>query len=106
MTQSFGPPQLTPSSSVAAKNVYNHVWKGLVFLASDPYTKVNQPAQFVVHSLHDKVSQSVMVITAAGALLIPWAELKHFHNKQIRRLLKVYGNFFYNFSVASEVAGS
>ena len=56
MTQSFGPSQLTPSSSVAAKNVYNNVWKGLVFLASDPYTKVNQPAQFVVHSLHDKVS--------------------------------------------------
>ncbi len=56
MTQSFGPPQLTPSSSIAAKNVYNHVWKGLVFLASDPCSKVNQPAQFVVHSLHDKVS--------------------------------------------------
>ena len=55
-TQSFGPPQLTPSSSLAAKNVYNHVWKGLVFLASDPCSKVNQPAQFVVHSLHDKVS--------------------------------------------------
>ena len=52
MTQSFGP---SPSSSMAAKSVYNHVWKGLVFLASDPCSKVHQPAQFVVHSLHDKV---------------------------------------------------
>ena len=62
-TQSFGPPQLTPSSSIAAKNVYNHVWKGLVFLASDPYTKVNQPAQFVVHSLHDKVNIIIIILS-------------------------------------------
>lgn len=54
-TQSFGPPQITASSSNAAKSVYNHIWKGLVFLASDPCSKVAQLAQFVVHSLHDKV---------------------------------------------------
>lgn len=54
-TQSFGPPQVTSSSSNAAKSVYNHIWKGLVFLASDPCSKVAQLAQFVVHSLHDKV---------------------------------------------------
>lgn len=55
VSQSFGPSGLTPSSSLTAKTVYNHVWKGLVFLASDPASKVHQPAQFVVHSLHDKV---------------------------------------------------
>lgn len=55
-TQSFGPPQVTGSTT--AKSVYNHVWKGLVFLASDPCSKVAQLAQFVVHSLHDKVRGS------------------------------------------------
>ena len=56
-TQSFGPPQMTPTGSNAAKSVYNHIWKGLVFLASDPCSKVAQLAQFVVHSLHDKVGR-------------------------------------------------
>ena len=57
-TQSFGPPQMTASGSTTAKSVYNNIWKGLVFLASDPCPKVAQLAQFVVHSLHDKVGLS------------------------------------------------
>lgn len=62
-TQSFGPPPVTPSSGPTAKSVYNHVWKGLVFLASDPCTKVAQLAQFIVHSLHDKVRLKLMTRT-------------------------------------------
>ena len=54
-TQSFGPSPVASGSSNTAKGVYNHIWKGLVFLASDPCSKVAQLAQFVVHSLHDKV---------------------------------------------------
>lgn len=56
MTQSFGPTQMSVTGSAAAKSVYNHIWKGLVFLASDPCSKVAQLAQFIVHSLHDKVT--------------------------------------------------
>lgn len=75
-TQSFGPPQVTSSSSNTAKSVYNHIWKGLVFLASDPCSKVAQKAQFVVHSLHDKVRHAWVSVLHVADSSNPTAETK------------------------------
>ena len=50
-------PSSSPSSltSISGKSFYTQVWKGMIFLASDPSPSVAQMAQHVVHSLHDKV---------------------------------------------------
>lgn len=50
-------PSSSPSSlnSISGKNFYTHVWKSMIFLASDPNPSVAHMAQHVVHSLHDKV---------------------------------------------------
>lgn len=48
----------SPSSSLSASNskaFYTQVWKGMIFLASDPHMAVAHMAQHVVHSVHDKV---------------------------------------------------
>lgn len=48
----------SPSCSVSpspGKSFYTNVWKGMIFLASDPNPSVAQMAQHVVHSVHDKV---------------------------------------------------
>lgn len=58
-TQTFGP-VCAVIPSVGAKNVYSHIWKGVVFLASDPYPEVADAAQQVVHSLHDKVGGGLL----------------------------------------------
>lgn len=50
--QSSSPSSL---SSISVKNFYTQVWKGMIFLASDPNPSVAQMAQHVVHSVHDKV---------------------------------------------------
>lgn len=51
-------PSSSPSSlgSISGKNFYTHVWKSLIFLASDPNPSVAHMAQHVIHSVHDKVS--------------------------------------------------
>lgn len=51
-------PSSSPLSlnSISGKNFYTHVWKSMIFLASDPNPSVAHMAQHVVHSLHDKVS--------------------------------------------------
>ncbi len=59
-SQSFGPPggsqsSLAGTSTSASRNVWNQVWKGMVFLATDPYPEVASIAQEVIHSVHDKV---------------------------------------------------
>ena len=43
---------------VAARNWYQQILRGMVYLASDPFPEVADLAQNVVHSLHDKVSNS------------------------------------------------
>lgn len=55
-------PSSSPSSlnSISGKNFYTHVWKSMIFLASDPNPSVAQMAQHVVHSVHDKVRCSVL----------------------------------------------
>ena len=57
-SQSFGPTGSLTSvtSSSGMKNLYSSVWKGMVFLASDPSPEVAELAQYVVHDVHDKVS--------------------------------------------------
>lgn len=57
-SQSFGPAGSLSSvtSSFGMKNLYSSVWKGMVFLASDPSPEVAELAQHVVHDVHDKVS--------------------------------------------------
>ena len=46
----------TPTlNSLSSKSFYTNVWKGMIFLASDPNPSVAQMAQHVVHSVHDKV---------------------------------------------------
>ena len=47
--KAFGSPR------VAGKLVHTQIWKGLVFLASDPCPKVAEHAQYIVHSVHNKV---------------------------------------------------
>lgn len=56
---------LTPPSSSSSpsslsfssgRNFYTHVWKSMIFLASDPHPSVARMAQHVIHSVHDKVS--------------------------------------------------
>ena len=42
-------------SSASGKNFYTQVWKGMIFLASDPNPSVARMAQHVVHGVHDKV---------------------------------------------------
>ena len=42
-------------SSTSSKAFYTQVWKGMIFLASDPHLSVAHMAQHVVHSVHDKV---------------------------------------------------
>ncbi len=51
-------PSSSPSSLSlgSAKTFYTHVWKSMIFLASDPNPSVAHMAQHVVHSVHDKVS--------------------------------------------------
>lgn len=50
-------PSSSPSSLVSnsGRNFYTHVWKSMIFLASDPNPSVANMAQHVVHSVHDKV---------------------------------------------------
>lgn len=50
-------PSSSPSSigSNSGKIFYTHVWKSMIFLASDPNPSVAQMAQHVVHCVHDKV---------------------------------------------------
>ena len=54
----FTPSSSSPSSlsSLSGKNFYTQVWKGMIFLASDPNPAVAQMAQHVIHGVHDKVS--------------------------------------------------
>ncbi len=61
--QSSSPSSL---SSIAGKNFYTQVWKGMIFLASDPNPSVARMAQHVVHSIHDKVS---LLVTAARLVM-------------------------------------
>ena len=42
-------------STVSGKTFYTHVWKSMIFLASDPNPEVASMAQHIVHSVHDKV---------------------------------------------------
>ena len=46
------------SMVAAVRNWYQQIWRGIVYLASDPFPEVADLAQHVVHSLHDKVSLS------------------------------------------------
>lgn len=48
-----------PSQSLGlgTRNWYLQVWRGIVFLASDPFPEVADLAQQVVHSVHDKVGR-------------------------------------------------
>lgn len=60
-------PSCSPSSSLgcasaSSKNFYTQVWKGMIFLASDPNPSVAHMAQHVVHSVHDKVGTSCVVL--------------------------------------------
>ncbi len=48
----FGSPRTT---AMSGKMVHNQIWKGLVLLASDPCPVVSEHAQYIVHSVHDKV---------------------------------------------------
>ena len=43
------------STGGSKRNVYSQIWKGVVFLASDPSQDVADTAQYVVRSLYDKV---------------------------------------------------
>lgn len=43
------------NASPNARNWYQQIWRGVVYLASDPFPEVADLAQHVVHSLHDKV---------------------------------------------------
>ena len=48
----------SPTSSLTSstsKSFYAQIWKGMIFLASDPHQSVAHMAQHVVHSVHDKV---------------------------------------------------
>ena len=51
------PPKKSSSlgSGGPKKTVFSHIWKGVVFLASDPSQEVADVAQYVVRSVHDKV---------------------------------------------------
>ncbi|CAI8016839.1 Regulatory-associated protein of mTOR [Geodia barretti] len=44
-------------ASLGARNWYQQIWRGMVYLASDPFPKVADAAQHVVHGLHDKLRQ-------------------------------------------------
>lgn len=54
---SFMPSSPQPLNSISDKTFYTQVWKGMIFLASDPNPSVAQMAQHVVHSVHDKLRQ-------------------------------------------------
>ena len=58
----FFSPSCSPSSlgSASSKNFYTQVWKGMIFLASDPNPSVAHMAQHIVHSVHDKVGCSTL----------------------------------------------
>lgn len=56
-TNTFVPTSSPSLSSIAGKSFYAYVWKGMIFLASDPNPSVAQMAQHVVHSVHDKLRQ-------------------------------------------------
>ena len=43
-------------AGAAVRNWYQQIWRGMVYLASDPCPEVADLAQHVVHGLHDKVS--------------------------------------------------
>jgi regulator-associated protein of mTOR len=45
------------SMVAAVRNWYQQIWRGIVYLASDPFPEVADLAQHVVHSLHDKLRQ-------------------------------------------------
>lgn len=46
-----------------------HVWKGMIFLASDPNPSVAQMAQHVVHGVHDKVCTYLPTCTESNFFL-------------------------------------
>ena len=48
-------------ASLGARNWYQQIWRGMVYLASDPFPKVADAAQHVVHGLHDKVSLAICI---------------------------------------------
>ena len=54
-SQSFGPTSSVTSNAGSSRNMYSHVWKGVVFLASDPFQEVAELAQYVILNVHDKV---------------------------------------------------
>lgn len=68
-------PDFAPSSSssISGKTFYSNVWKGMIFLASDPNPSVAQMAQHVVHSVHDKVGWSVDVCVTGGLVYYSFA---------------------------------
>ena len=43
-------------AGLSTRNWYQQIWRGMVYLASDPFPKVADLAQHMVHGLHDKVS--------------------------------------------------
>ena len=49
------------SANLGARNWYQQIWRGMVYLASDPFPKVADAAQHVVHGLHDKVSWAICI---------------------------------------------
>ena len=64
--QLFGPPR----GSVTGKTVHTQIWKGLVFLASDPCSKVAENAQYIVHSVHDKVGGQLVHILSIMSTIV------------------------------------
>lgn len=52
----FAPSPLSSVSSISGKSFFTNVWKGMIFLASDPNPSVAHMAQHVVHGVHDKVT--------------------------------------------------
>ena len=65
-SQMFVPSSATSSLSGAGagpgiKSVYTQVWKGLIFLASDPCMQIAEMAQQIVHGVHDRVRQQTLV---------------------------------------------
>ena len=60
------------SVAVGVRNWYQQIWRGVVYLASDPFPEVADLAQHVVHSLHDKVG-----LTHAHHMLIMCTHAHH-----------------------------
>ena len=48
----------SPHASSRNRSVYSQVWKGLIFLATDPCPEVANLAQQIIYNVHDKVRVS------------------------------------------------